>query len=120
MREYLVDLNATQAAKRAGYSEKYANRQASQLLTVPEVQDAISRAMKERSERTGITADYVLYGIRDVAERSMDPEGYDASAALRAFELLGKHLKLFTDKTETNLSGGLTIGWDNGTGDDSV
>lgn len=58
--EYLIDLNATQAAIRAGYSEKTAAEQASRLLTNVKVGEAIQAAMKARSERTEINADWVL------------------------------------------------------------
>jgi len=58
--EYLIDLNGTQAAIRAGYSEKTAGVQASQLLAKLNIQAAIAKAQKERAERTGITADRAL------------------------------------------------------------
>lgn len=60
VREYLVDLNATQAAIRAGYSEATAKEQGSRLLTNVHVESAVSAAMKNRAERTDITADRVL------------------------------------------------------------
>lgn len=58
--EYLIDLNATQAAIRAGYSAKTAEAQASRLLSNVKVSAAITRAQSARSERTEITADMVL------------------------------------------------------------
>lgn len=58
--EYLVDLNATQTAIRAGYSEKTAYSQGQRLLKNVEVQAAITKAQQERSERTKIDADAVL------------------------------------------------------------
>ena len=58
--EYLIDLNATQAAKRAGYSEKTANEQGSRLLANVKVAAAIVDAQSNRSERTEITQDRVL------------------------------------------------------------
>lgn len=58
--EYLIDLNATQAAIRAGYSERTAAEQASRLLTNVKVSGAVHEAMKARSERTEIDADWVL------------------------------------------------------------
>lgn len=57
VREYLIDLNATQAAKRAGYSNAEYGRQ---LITFPYVQRAIDRAMKARAKRLDISADKVL------------------------------------------------------------
>lgn len=58
--EYLIDLNATQAAIRAGYSAKTAQEQSSRLLSNVMVQEAISKAMAARSRRTGINQDRVL------------------------------------------------------------
>jgi phage terminase small subunit len=60
VREYLIDLNATQAAIRAGYSEDTARAIGAENLTKPDIASAIEAAMKSRSERTDITADRVL------------------------------------------------------------
>ncbi|WP_409265032.1 terminase small subunit [Morganella morganii] len=65
-REYLVDLNATQAAIRAGYSDKTANRTASENLSKPDIQIRISELMKERSDRLQIDADYVLNRLVEI------------------------------------------------------
>ena len=123
--EYLIDLNATQAAIRAGYSAKTANEQGSRLLANVSVQALIQEAMDKRVERTEITADYVLYGIKGVIERCLKPvitetfdeEGekvveinkFEPAPALKGFELLGRHLKLFTDKTELANAPGQTF-----------
>ena len=66
-KEYLIDLNATQAAIRAGYAELTATQTASRLLTSVKVQATIQQLMKERSERLQITADSVLEEIAKVA-----------------------------------------------------
>ena len=58
--EYMIDLNGTQAAIRAGYSVKTANEQGSRLLANVNVQAVIARIMAERSRRTGVTADRVI------------------------------------------------------------
>ena len=65
--EYLIDLNATQAAIRAGYSPKTADKIASQLLGKTRVAEAIEQAKAERSERTKITQDDVLKMWHDLA-----------------------------------------------------
>jgi phage terminase small subunit len=65
--EYLIDLNATQAAIRAGYSNKTAQEQSSRLLSNVMVQAGIQEAMKERSKRTEITADRVLQELAHIA-----------------------------------------------------
>ncbi|WP_241123054.1 terminase small subunit [Achromobacter xylosoxidans] len=58
--EYLVDLNATQAAIRAGYSEKTAYSIGNENLSKPDIAEAIQEAQAERSKRTDITQDMVL------------------------------------------------------------
>lgn len=65
--EYLIDLNATQAAIRAGYSEKTAYSQAERLLRNVEVQSAIVEAKSNRSDRTKITQDRVLKELSRIA-----------------------------------------------------
>lgn len=69
--EYLADLNATQAAIRAGYSAKMAGRIGFQLLEKTGIQAAIQAAQRERSARTGITADRVVQEIARVAFSSL-------------------------------------------------
>lgn len=65
--EYLIDLNATQAAIRAGYSVKRASEIGYQLLQKTTVKNAIDKAMAERSRRTGITQDRVLRELAKIA-----------------------------------------------------
>lgn len=65
--EYLIDLNATQAAIRAGYSEKNADKIASQLLGKTRVAEEIQKRKAERSERTEITQDMVLRELAAIA-----------------------------------------------------
>jgi len=65
--EYLIDLNATQAAIRAGYSKKAARIVASKLLTKANIQDFINEQMKARQQRTHITQDRVLQELGRIA-----------------------------------------------------
>ena len=69
--EYLIDLNATQAAIRAGYSKKTAQEQASRLLSNVMVQAAISEAMQKREKRTEITQDRVLVELAKIGFASI-------------------------------------------------
>lgn len=64
--EYLIDLNATQAAIRAGYSEKTAGKIGQENLTKPDIAKVIAEAMESRSQRTEITADRVLQELAKI------------------------------------------------------
>ena len=133
--EYLIDLNATQAAIRAGYSVRTANEQGAQNLAKLSIQDAISKKMAARSRRTGVNAERVVLELAKVAFAKMtdivDSNGkikeeaspddlaciesikykesdneYGGSverevkiaSKLKALELLGKHLGMWSDK----------------------
>lgn len=65
--EYLVDLNATQAAIRAGYSEKTARAVGYENLTKPDIQDAILKGREEQTKRTEVTADRVIQEYAKIA-----------------------------------------------------
>ena len=65
--EYLIDLNATQACIRAGYSPNRASEQAYQLLQKTTVQEAIAESMAERSRRTGINQDRIVQELARIA-----------------------------------------------------
>lgn len=67
VQEYLIDLNATQAAIRAGYSSKTAGAVGFENLQKPEIASAIAAAQQKRSERTGITQDRVLQELARIA-----------------------------------------------------
>ena len=77
--EYLIDLNATQAAIRAGYSPQTASEQSARLLGNVSVKSAIDRALAERSRRTGINAALVLEELALLARADMadcvNPDG---------------------------------------------
>lgn len=114
VKEYLIDLNATQAAIRAGYSAKTAEQQGYQLIQKTSVKEKIQKSMNERSETVGLTAADVLRDINavkaDAMRKTYDKEGNEVmanhTAALKALELQGKHLKMFTDKVETTGANG--------------
>ena len=104
--EYLIDLNATQAAIRAGYSVKTASETGYENLRKPQIAAAIAAGQAERSERTEITQDYVLTVIMDTIERCQQPADHNPTAVLKGAELLGRHLAMFTDKkTVTHYDG---------------
>lgn len=104
--EYMIDLNATQAAKRAGYGEKNAKQQGTENLANPSIQEELARLKSERSERTEITADEVLRDIVTIKDTCI--KNGKSNPALKALEMLGRHLGLFpTSKLElTGVGGG--------------
>lgn len=101
VQEYLLDLNATQAAIRAGYSRKTADRIGPELLGKTWVSEAIRKAKNARSARTEITQDYVIKKLKAIADQDAS-DGQDSelkyASQLKALELLGKHLGMFTDR----------------------
>ena len=94
--EYLVDLNATQAAIRAGYSKKTANRIATENLSKPVIQEAIQEARDAREKRSMITVEWVLAQIASIAQ---DEEAQQRDR-LKALELLGKHLGMWEKRPD--------------------
>ena len=81
-REYLIDLNGTQAAIRAGYSKRTANEQAAQLLAKLSIQEYLKTLMDARKERTQIDADWVLKRLAQDATADV-ADLYDESGNLR-------------------------------------
>lgn len=120
--EYLIDLNGTQAAIRAGYSEKTARNIASENLAKPDIQQYIRERMTEKEKTLIADQDEVLRYLTSVlrgesqsAEIVVEGVGEGRSAArtiqkepsekdrLRAAELLGKRYGLYTDKVEADV-----------------
>ena len=138
--EYLIDLNATQACIRAGYSPKTAMEQGYQLLQKTSVQEAIAESMAERSRRTGINQDRIVQElariafvkITDVVDsgeintnasdddlaciesyKVEDSDSVNGSSSkrevklaskIKALELLGKHVGMWNDKIQVDVS----------------
>jgi len=106
--EYLIDLNATQAAIRSGYSAKTAEQQGSRLLSNANISDAVNAAKQKRSEATGITASWVLTEAEDLY-RECRREG-DRSNAKGTLDMIGKHISVQAFKELRELSGHLSLG----------
>lgn len=118
-REFIKDLNATQAAIRAGYSEKTARAIGCENLTKPDIQQRIAELNQERLERVQIDADYVLRQAVKLHERCMQEVepltdrrgeelkdeqgrtiyGFDSKGAAAALKLVGEHVTVQAFKT---------------------
>lgn len=115
--EYLIDLNATQSAIRAGYSEKTAKQIGTENLSKPVLAEYIAELKAKRSESTAINAAWVLRQAVKVHERCMqaepiiDKDGgptgeykFEHSGANKALEIIGKHIDVqaFTESVKLN------------------
>jgi len=115
--EYLKDLNATQAAIRAGYSENTAKAIGSENLTKLDIQGRIAELKKIRVEKLEIDSQWVLKRFKEISDRCMtaepvmtkDEDGqmvesgeykFDSSGANKATEMLGKHIGFFEKDNE--------------------
>lgn len=131
--EYLIDLNATQAAIRAGYSEKTARQTATENLSKPYIREYIDKRMAEKEAELIADQDEVLKYLTSVlrgesqsTEIVVEGIGDGCSEArtiekkpseknrLKAAELLGKRYGLYTEKIETDVDMELNINIDYG------
>ncbi len=101
--EYLVDLNATAAAIRAGYSKKTAEVIGYENLRKPQIAQAVRLEMDNLQKRTEVTQDYVIGKLREIADKdASDAQDSDLkySNKIKALELLGKHLGAWEPKDD--------------------
>lgn len=138
IREYMIDMNATQAYLRAGYkvNENTARANASRLLTNANILTRIEELQAERAKKLDIDAEWVLKRLVQISDRCMqeepvmaynydsktlEPTGeyqFDSTGANKSTELIGKHLGMFKDKLDINANVGVTILDNIGSGDD--
>ena len=117
--QYLLDLNAADAARRAGYSKRTAKQKGYELREMPKIQAAIAAAIQARSERTKVDQDWIVERLVENVERAMTVEPvmvggketgeytYQGSVANKALELLGRHAGMFPNRHElTGKDGG--------------
>lgn len=135
--EYLISLNATQAAIKAGYSKKYANTNASKLLRNTTIKEYIDIRMSEKEKELIADQNEILKYLTSVLRGKSTSEeivvegcgdGYSEARVitknpsekekLRAAELLGKRHGLYTDKVETDIDMNLNISIDYGDDDE--
>lgn len=127
IQEYLVDLNATQAAIRSGYSKNTAKEIGHENLTKPHIRSRIDELQQLRAEKLQISADWVLQRLIAISDRCMKAEPvmkwdyeekamvetgefmFDSQGANKAVELVGKHLGMFKDKLEHSGNLGVSI-----------
>lgn len=131
--EYLIDLNATQAAIRAGYSEKYAHTNANKLLQITTIKDFIAARMAEKKSALIADQDEVLEYLTAVMRGKTEAEivvvegtgdgcsearaiqkAPDEKERLKAAELLGKRYGLYTEKVEQQIDMELNVTVDYG------
>ena len=117
-KEYLIDLNATQAAIRAGYSERTAAAQGSRLLSNVNILARVKELKAKRADELELDAYWVLKRLKDISDRSMQAEPvmefdhtegmlvetgeyqFDSTGANKATELIGKHIGMFDPKLQ--------------------
>ncbi len=100
--EYLIDLNATQAAIRAGYSKHTAKDIGCENLAKPNINKRIGELFTERTTKTKIDAEYVLIKSNELLNRCMvEGEDFNPSGAGKALDLIGKHVDVqaFNEKS---------------------
>lgn len=94
--EYMKDKNATQAAIRAGYSEKTAYSMGCRLLKNAKITEAVEELQKAAAARAGITVEKIADNLQAIAT----DEATAPRDKIRAYELLGKYLGMFTERVE--------------------
>lgn len=120
--EYLIDLNATQAAIRAGYSERTARSQGQRLLTNVDIKAYIDERLVEKEEILVASQDEVLQTLTRIlmgdergtalvglgmGEQRVSQVPPTNAEKIRAAEILGKYYKLFTDRQEVEVKGSI-------------
>jgi phage terminase small subunit len=111
--EYLIDLNAAAAYRRAGYqakSDHVASVNAAALMAKHGIQAAIAAAQQARAQRVEITQDWVVKGLKGEAEYR--GEGSSHAARVAAYKHLGEHLGMFERKLNVRHTGGITHHFD--------
>lgn len=131
--EYIIDLNATQAAIRAGYSERTAYSQGQRLLKNVEIKSAIDKRMQEKTDELIMKQDEILVRLSEQARREavdhqvvvVEKPSFDENGnflgvekkpevvevptqnkdAIKALELLGKRYMMWTDKQQVDVVG---------------
>jgi len=99
--EYLIDLNATRAALRAGYSRRSAGQQASRLLRQPRIAEAVRDGQDRLAKRARLSAREVLGRLAELRDAAAAKGQY--AVALRAEELRGRHIGMFAGEKQVRI-----------------
>ncbi len=99
--EYMIDLNATQAAIRAGYSKKTANPAGARLLANVSVKEAISKKTKKQTDKADLTVEKVLANIEQL--RIAGYETGQLAASSSAVKMQAQYLAMLTDKQQIDV-----------------
>src|SRR4051794_19918514 len=94
--EFAASTNMTEAARRAGYSERTANRMPYKLLQNPDVRRALAERNRQLSTRAVIDGTWYLHKLRITTDAAIAKDDY--SAAMRGLDLMGRVLGVFDDK----------------------
>jgi phage terminase small subunit len=104
--EFAADANGKQSAIRAGYSARTAEVQASRLLRNVKVSRELSRQQEKIAAKLELTAERVLAMLEEARDVAMAAEPPQTSAAIKATELLGKHIGMFPNRVAVTGDGG--------------
>ena len=107
VREYLVDLNATAAAKRAGYSQKTARAIGKENLTKPDIQQQLAKQLEPEAERLHQDVVLCLEMLRQVVDNIVPAD--PTSSQLKAIELTLRYYGLLVDRTEQRTTKDVSI-----------
>lgn len=107
VREYLIDLNATQAAIRAGYSPRSAEVEGHRLLRNAKVAASVSANARRHAAKADVSAQDVINGL--YLEATREGEGASHGARVSAWVALGKYHKLFVDRIEADVSADVMV-----------
>lgn len=107
--EYLVDLNATQAAIRAGYSDKTANRIASENLSKPDIQQYISARQAEARARVEVTQEEILLQLKKIGLSDVCLDDIKVADKLKAMDMMIRMLGYDKPQSVDNDGGGVIM-----------
>ena len=107
--EYLVDLNATQAAIRAGYSERTARSSGQRMLTNVDIQNYISLRRADARARVEVTQEEILLQLKKIGLSDVDAEDIKVADKLKAMDMMIRMLGYDKPQSESTDGGGVIM-----------